>query len=430
MISTSPVAPRARRWLRHALALLMVVGLLLLSAMGWAQLPGAGTAAAAPPPAPPAAVRTGTTSIESTPPKGAPKAAHPPPDAPRLSGELPRVPHAPSSYNTYDGGWIHFAYPPSVRERVQPLIAKADQARAQLTARLGEQVLQRVSVYVARTPGEMATLAPDGAPFPKYAAGVAYGQIGLVLLSINPVHPNDDHDLGEIFRHELAHVALHDAVNGHPVPRWFNEGFAVFASGESSFVRLHTLWTATLANNLIPLRKLDRTFPANEVDASVAYAESADVVRYLLRQQDRHRFVAMIQRMKSGEGFQHAMESAYDMDIANLEYDWRQDVAKRYTFWPVFFSGGAIWMGVVGLVIWSWKRRRRRDKATLERWAKEEAAEDDLKRRIALANQENARVHIVLARHSQRSSSPDMRPSSPDSGVPKVEHDGQWHTLH
>ncbi len=153
-------------------------------------------------------------------------------------------------------------------------------------------------------------------------------------------------------------------------------------------------------------------------------------MRYLLRQQDHHRFVAMIQRIKGGEGFQHAMEGAYDTDIANLEYDWRQDVAKRYTFWPVFFSGGAIWMGVVGLVIWSWKRRRKRDKATLDRWAKEEAAEDELKRRIALANQENARVHIVLARHSQRASSPEMRPSSPDSSVPKVEHDGQWHTLH
>ncbi len=376
-------------------------------------------------------MRTGTTSVESVQSAARRGVVHKPPsDAPQLSGELPRVPHAPSSYNSYDGGWIHFAYPPSVRERVQPLIAKADQVRAELTARLGESVLDHVSVYVARTPGEMATLAPDGAPFPKYAAGVAYGQIGLVLLSINPVHPNDDHDLGEIFSHELAHVALYDAVRGHSVPRWFNEGFAVFASGESSFVRLHTLWTATLANNLIPLKKLDRTFPENEVDASVAYAESADVVRYLLRQQDHHRFVAMIERVRGGEGFQHALESAYDTDIASLEYDWRQDVAKRYTFWPVFFSGGAIWLGVVGLVIWSWKRRRKRDKATLERWAKEEAAEDDLKRRIALANQENARVHIVLARHSQRTSSPDMRPSSPDSGVPKIEHDGQWHTLH
>ena len=46
-----------------------------------------------------------------------------------------------------------------------------------------------------------------------------------------------------------------------------------------------------------------------------------------------------------------------------------------------------------------------------------------------LANQENARVHIVLARHSQHSS-PDMPPSMPDGGVPKIEHDGQWHTLH
>jgi len=29
-------------------------------------------------------------------------------------------------FNVYDGGWIRFAYPPSVRERVQPLIASAE----------------------------------------------------------------------------------------------------------------------------------------------------------------------------------------------------------------------------------------------------------------------------------------------------------------
>jgi hypothetical protein len=127
-----------------------------------------------------------------------------------------------------------------------------------MRARLGQAVLSDLTVYVARTPGEMSTLAPEGAPYPKYAAGVAYSELGLVLLTLTPKHPGAAHDLVEIFRHELAHVALHQGVSGRAVPRWFNEGFAVHASGESSLARLQTLWTATLAGDLMPLSRLDR----------------------------------------------------------------------------------------------------------------------------------------------------------------------------
>src|SRR6185436_13700903 len=111
-------------------------------------------------------IRTGTTSVEPpvepTVPAPSSKdvAEHAPPgDSPRLTGPALRLPDAPASFTLYDGGWIRFAYPPSVRERVQPLIGAADDARAELTAWLGQPVLKKVTVYVARTPGEMASLA-------------------------------------------------------------------------------------------------------------------------------------------------------------------------------------------------------------------------------------------------------------------------------
>jgi hypothetical protein len=378
------------------------------------------------------AVRTGTTEVGEPAPAPTELETHaelptPPGDAPHAGDDV-RVPPAPPSFNTYDGGWIRFAYPPSVRERVQPLIADADLVRSELQARLGQPVLRRVNVYVARTPGEMATFAPDGAPFPKYAAGVAYSKIGLVLLTISPVYPNSRHDLLEIFKHELSHVALDDAVDGMAVPRWFNEGFAVFASGESSFTRLQTLWIATLGDDLLTLDHLDRSFPTDPTDASIAYAEAADVVRFLMRDQERHRFNSLIDRIRRGQSFDRALNDAYGSDPTTLEYEWREEVAKRYTFWPVFFSGTMVWFGALGLFVWGWRRRRRRNKETLARWAKEEAAEDELKRRRE-RGEEQARVHIVLSRASERA--PRLRgPIPSETDVPKVEHDGQWHTLH
>jgi hypothetical protein len=85
-----------------------------------------------------------------------------------------------------------------------------------------------------------------------------------------------------------------------------------------------------------------------------------------------------------------------------------------------------IWAAAIGLFVWGWRRRRKKSQETLARWAREEAAEDESMRRSEL---QKPRVHIVIARSSQREAQ-DLRASMPDVEVPKVEHEGQWHTLH
>lgn len=348
------------------------------------------------------------------------------------------LPPLPDDFSTVNAGWIDFAYHPSIRGRIQPLLAAADRTRGELEAALGQRVLSRVHVRIGRTPGEMQNLAPRGIGYPKYASGLAYSEIGLVLLTEEPRYPGEQHDLTEIFRHELAHIALHDAVQGKSIPRWFNEGFAVHASGEAVSGRLQTLWTATLSGNLLPLRDLTARFPSDATTASVAYAQAADIVRYLVRADEAHRFRSLVERVRTGESFERALSDAYSTDLASFEHEWREDVARRYTFWPIFLSGTTIWVLALGLVVLGWKRRKKRDQKTLARWAVEEAAEDA--RRAALQRELMARpVHIVLAHRDFVPGAPpaggseeggEQRPRAKPPEVPKVEHDGHWHTLH
>ena len=349
-------------------------------------------------------------------------------DAPSAGRGVLRLPPIPAGFNSYDAGWVRFIYHPSSRERVQPLIAQAEAVRHDLTERLGFPVLSEVRVEIARTPGEMATFAPSGAPYPEYAAGVAYSELGLVLLSLNPIHAGQEQDLGEVFRHELAHVALHDALGGQAVPRWFNEGFAVFASGESSFGRMRTLAMSTVGGSLIPLHELESSFPNDETKALVAYAEAVDVVRFLVRREDAHRFRALVSELRAGKGFEQAVLDAYAVDLATLELEWRDDASRRYTLLPILLSGTFFWVIALGIAVWAWRRRKRRDKLTLQRWAREEAAEDLQRARLALRS-EAARVHIVLAKGSELPVA-QLAASASEVEIPLVEHDGSWHTLH
>jgi hypothetical protein len=412
----------ARSMLHRVFRLLLLVALLFTSASAKAT---EGDSAAD------ERVRTGRTELRgpeagAEPPVAEPNVERettPPADAPRARHV--RMPQVASGFGTYDGGWIRFTFHPSARERIEPLIVEADRVKQELAERLGQPVLKSVRVDIARTPGEMETLAPAGAPYPTYAEGVAYSGIGLVLLTLNPRHANPNYDLKEVFRHELAHLALHDAVGERDVPRWFNEGFAVLASGETSFDRIVELWTATLADRLIPLSEVERTFPSDETKASVAYAQAVDVVRFLVRRQEAHRFRSLVQNLRDGHDLDHATRHAYAVDLATLEHEWREDVAKRYTFFPVFFSGTAVWAVVLGLFVLGWRKRRKRTRATLERWARDDAREDAIRRL-----REEARVHIVLAPNARSGATPLPQPVPEAVEVPRVQHEGEWHTLH
>jgi hypothetical protein len=222
-------------------------------------------------------------------------------------------------------------------------------------------------------------------------------------------------DLDEVFRHELTHLALADAVMQKHVPRWFNEGLAIYESNENPYDRAKTLWDATLSGTVLPLADIDKSFPAENYEVSIAYAESADFVRFLMRKSDHERFLRMIERVRDGQAFDRAVADAYGSDLRKLEFQWKEELSKRYTLIPVVTGGSLVWVLVIGALVVGYIKKRRRNKATLARWAKEEAAMD-----AAIAAAEEAETRASL----------ELVASQAKAELPKVEHDGHWHTLH
>lgn len=325
------------------------------------------------------------------------------------------IPPVPKSYVTRELGWLTLSYPPAAAERVASLVRDADAIKEELTDALGQPVLAHVEVRIAPTIADMAKLAPASAPPPDYASGVAYTGMHFVLLSMLAPRGAEAVDLDEVFRHELAHVALEDATAGKRVPVWFNEGLAISLSNELVWARRQTLINATLSGTLIPLSDLDRSFPRDHHEVSVAYAQAADFMQFLRRRSDHARFVSMIERVRDGQPFERAIAAAYSSDLRKLEFQWRSDLERRFSIIPVLTGGGIIWVLVIGALVLAYVRRRRRTKAVLEKWAREEAIEDALaaRRAAAEASSEDLPVRPVSLRLPA-----------------KIEHDGRWHTLH
>jgi hypothetical protein len=194
---------------------------------------------------------------------------------------------------------------------------------------------------------------------------------------------------------------------------------AIRESGESPYMRTKALWDATVGRRLLPLADLDRGFPSDHYEVTEAYAESADFVRFLMRDADRARFGSLLQKARSGIPFDRTLEDAYGVDIRKLEYEWREELSRRFGIIPTLTGGGLLWIAMSGLAVAAWVKKRRRAKAKLAEWAQEEAAAD-----AALATARANREPALAALASE-----DV-PSSRMPSVPVVEHDGRWHTLH
>ncbi len=331
-----------------------------------------------------------------------------------------KLPSLPADFQRIDDGWLVLEFPSSVRDRAKSLAADAEEFRARIAGDLGQPVLEHALVRIARDPEQMKALAPEGAPVPEYASGVAWPALHLAILSMQAPRTWEATDLPELARHELMHLALTDAVGGRRVPRWFDEGLAVHESGEAWTARVQTLWQSTLSKSLIPFADLDRGFPAEGSEAGIAYAESADVVRFLMRDDDRARFGSLVQRVRAGTSFDRALGDAYDTDLRKLEYEWRLDVSHRFGLLPAVTGGTALWGLMSVLAIVAFMRRRKRAKLKLEQWAREEAEMDAAE---AAARERMEREKGIPGEEDEVP--PHMRP-----GVPVIEHEGRWYTVH
>jgi len=342
-----------------------------------------------------------------------------PNDVPLIGPGEVIIPAVPAGWITRDLGWLKLSYPSVASERVATLLTDAEAVKGQLLDLLGQDVLAHIEVRITPTFAEMAKLAPIGAPPPSYASGVAYPRLRLVLISMMAPRGGDATDLDEVFRHELAHVALADAVLDQHVPAWFNEGLAVGFARENGLDRQKVLGTAAINGTLLPLSELDRGFPVDHAEVNVAYAESVDFLKFLQARSDRLRFASTIRRVREGQTFDRALADAYGSDLRKLEFQWRSEVERRYSIIPVLAGGGILWVGVIGALGWGYMKKRRRARAILVKWAEEEAIEDALFAQRAREAAELSDSGVDLARYGSAVRAPA-----------KVEHEGNWHTLH
>jgi hypothetical protein len=291
----------------------------------------------------------------------------------------------PAGYTVERIGSVRWTYPTSAEPEARELAGEVESTWTELGERFGVRVSPELDMRIALNPEQMQELAPPGRRLPSYASGVAFPDEGLILMSFSAPRSFERPNMRKLLVHELTHVALHRAIAGQGeasqdaerrIPRWLSEGVAVHEAGENTIDRIRVLWEGALAGRLVPIARLDQSFSSHHGTVDLAYAQSADLVAYILDGEgDAIRFRVLIAQMREGLAFEQAFTKAYGFSVDDLERAWRERVSRRFGRWPSMLVGlSALWaLGAVLLFI-GYVRVRRRQRRTLDRWAIEEEA--------------------------------------------------------
>ena len=204
-------------------------------------------------------------------------------------------------------------------------------------------------------PGGRVLDSLTGGMAPSWGAAIALPGARTIVLRA------DQGDLSRTLRHELAHLALHQAVPVR-VPLWFDEGYAAWAAGEWDRLGSLELNLAVVGGAIPDLDQLDAALRGSASTADVAYALAATAVAELARRNPSRTLVPLLARLQSGTDFEVAVRTTTGLTMGRFEAEWARTVRRRYGLFTWLVAGGG-WAVIALLVLTLTRWRKRADRA-------------------------------------------------------------------
>lgn len=250
-------------------------------------------------------------------------------------------------------------------------------ARSLLSAALARDTFNWLPRPTARV---LILIAPDRRGFaeligphaPEYGAAIAVPSEQRIVMQGSRAGSDAGNPL-QVLRHELAHLALHEAMGDIP-PRWFDEGYASVVAGEWGREDVIATNLALAWRGIPSLEALDAAFAGGAGRASAAYAMAHRAVVELAALDPARGLTLFFRYWRNTRELDSAIRQAFTMTQAQFEDRWRRNTRRRYGALALFadLTLGAVILVVVLIPLHL--SRRRRDRERLARMAANEAA--------------------------------------------------------
>jgi hypothetical protein len=212
-------------------------------------------------------------------------------------------------------------------------------------------------------------LAPDedvwnaltGGAIPQWGGGVAIPSRRMAVLPLQGSSSGGLEERDRTTLHEWAHLGLHDYLAGLRIPRWFDEGYAQWASGGWDVEEAWRLRLALARGGAPPLDSLTLSWPVSESSARIAYLLSASAVEYLFAESGGRGAEVFLERWRASGDFESSIRRTFGLTTSRFETLWVAHVKERFGWFVVFSQTAVFWViaAILLLPVLRSKRRRR-----------------------------------------------------------------------
>ena len=227
-------------------------------------------------------------------------------------------------------------------------------------------------VLIAIAPDQRRFREWAGPSAPEWGAALAFPGSRRIVMQGQRAG-SDAGDPLEVLRHELAHLALHEALGELP-PRWFDEGYASYSARELQRNEVLAANLALALRGMPSFDELDELFGEGSTSAEAAYALAYRAVDDMADIDPSRGLALLFVRWRETGTLDRAMRAAYGITLAGFEDEWRTRTRRRYGGLALF--GDLALGGVLMLLVITplYIARRRRDRGRLREMAVADAA--------------------------------------------------------
>ena len=236
-----------------------------------------------------------------------------------------------------------------------------------VTDALGLEPTGNVRVYLSASEEDFDLLTRG--MIPEWGVACAFPARGTVVLRY-PIR--GDRRLEEILAHEVTHVVLGGALGTYRPPRWFDEGLAVWLSGEWKLRQTVNISWAVLTRTVIPLREIDHVLSFPSPKARQAYTESSLAVEYLVQVGGREVLSEVVRWMASGTTFDGALRAAIGHSHTEFERAWGAYLRRRFGLISLLWERANVWVLILALAVIAYIAIKLRNRRILKEWEKED----------------------------------------------------------
>lgn len=223
-------------------------------------------------------------------------------------------------WQTLTQGRIELGYYDDTRARATAILTAAVEAAERLQDDMGIALESPVHIYVYNSSRDMALALSSRSEIydaRTVTLGVAIGGDTLLILG-----PHED----ALFTvaHEMSHIVVGLATENPytDMPRWLDEGLAMYAEGELPQDNARALDQAVRRDELISVQSLSG-YVGNPEQVDLFYGQVYSIIDYMLQTYGQRKMTDLLTMLQQGVPIEQALAQIYGLTIDELDSAWR-----------------------------------------------------------------------------------------------------------